>query len=381
MTTPDEDVDDALILLSKTERRRRARAARDPRFGESPQQTQTRRTARVKALAREAGFSRVGIAPASALTEDESLLRAWLAAGRHGTMAWLAEDVARRCDPRLVAPDAQTVVMLALDYDTAQPRTGDVDLRGGDQGWISRYAWGTDYHVIAEKRLKRLTEAVTSEFRAELGVDFRGESARTGPFRAVRDFRWYVDHGPLLERAWAVRAGLAWRGKHSLVIHPEHGSFFFLAGVVTSIALDPDVPMTDHCGSCTACVDACPTAAIVAPYVVDARRCISHTSIETPGRIPDAERPLLGDMLFGCDICQDVCPWNRFSKPSGEAAFEPRPGNLAPELAAITALDEAAFAERFAQSAVKRRGLAGLQDNARAVGEGRVSAPEQSGQD
>lgn len=365
---------DLHVVLSKSERRRRRKAeeARGQlREHETPQQRQTRHTALVKQLAKEAGFSRVGIATATALGQDEAALRDWLAAGRHGTMTWLADDVERRADPRLLTPGARSVVMLAVDYDSEQPRTGEVDLRGQDRAWISRYAWGTDYHLVLERRLKRLTEAVTRALAAELGQDFRGDGVRAGPFRAVRDFRWYVDHGPVLERAWAVRAGLGWRGKHSLVIHPEHGSFFFLACVVTTLDLQPDVAIVDHCGTCTACLDACPTQAIVAPYVVDARLCIAHTTIEIPGIIPQAERGLVGDQVFGCDICQDACPWNRFSRPSGEPEFEPRPGNLAPRLAEIEAMDSATFQRQFAQSAAKRRGLAGLQDNARAVREGR----------
>jgi epoxyqueuosine reductase len=362
---------DEFVVLSKSERRRRRRADQDPCAGETAEETRARRTARIKQLAKDAGFSRVGIATATALGTDEAWLRAWLEQGRHATMGWLAEDVDRRVDPRRLVPGARSVLMLAVEYDTAHPRTAEVDLRGENRAWISRYAWGTDYHVVVERRLKQWTEAVTQEFGQELGVAFRAPDVRQGPFRAVRDFRWYVDHGPVLERAWAVRAGLGWRGKHSLVLHPRHGSFFFLACVVTTLDLDVDQPIADHCGSCTACLDACPAQAIVAPYVVDAGLCISHTTIETPGVIPAEQRARVGDHLFGCDICQDVCPFNRFSQPSGEEAFEPRPGHLAPRLEDIAALDPETFARQFAQSAVKRRGLDGLQDNGRAVAEGR----------
>ena len=199
-----------------------------------------------------------------------------------------------------------------------------------------------------------------------MGERFRGPDGPIAPYKALRDLRWMVDYGPTLEREWAVRAGLGWRGKHSLVLHPRHGSFFFLACMITSIDLQPDAMMGDFCGTCTACLDACPTQAIVSPYVVDARLCISHTTIETPGEIPEPQRGLLGDQVFGCDLCQDACPWNRFSQP-GDAVFAPRPGNLAPQVDDLLAMDADAFARQFVQSAVKRRGLAGIQDNARAV--------------
>lgn len=368
-----EDDPDALIVLSKSERRRRARLKALPTWGETAEQTRARRTRQIKQWALEAGFSRVGIAPAAALVPELGRLQAWLAAGMHGTMDYMAEAPERRADPGQLVPGARSVVALALDYDTAHPRTRQVALEAEDRAWISRYAWGTDYHVVAEKRLKALTERVTAALKPELAEDFRGPGVPAGPFKAVKDFRWYVDHGPVLERTWAVRAGLGWQGKHSLVIHPRHGSYFFLAVIVTSLDLETDSTVADHCGTCTACLDACPTGAIVQPYVVDARKCLSHATIEVPGPVPVEMRNQLGDMLFGCDLCQDVCPWNRFSQPCGDPSFEPRPGNLAPTLAELEALDEATFAERFGQSAVKRRGLEGLQDNLRALRHGRLA--------
>lgn len=366
----DEDPE-ALVVRSKSERRRLAREALQPWLRETAEQTRARRTALVKQLSNDLGFSRVGIATAAPLPDDEGRLRAWLEQGRHGSMAWLADEVARRCDPGLVVDGARSVIVLACDYDTAQPRTRQIDLQGEDRAWISRFAWGTDYHLVLGKRLRRLEEALTRAWRPELQPDFRGPGVRPGPLRGVRDLRFYVDHGPLLERTWAARAGLGWRGKHSLLVHPAHGSFFFLACMVTSVELDADLPMTDHCGSCTACIDACPSRAIVAPYVVDARLCISHSTIEQAGRIHDAERSQVGDHVFGCDLCQDVCPWNRFSASCGQTEFEARPGLFAPKLSDLAGLDEEDFAARFQQSAVKRRGLDGLRDNVEAVREGR----------
>ncbi len=367
---------DNLVVLSKSARRRRTRARALATWGETAEQTRARRTALFKAQALACGFSRVGVARAQALPQAQAHLEAWLAAGHHGTMTWLADDVARRCDPLRVVPGAQSVVVLALDYDSAAPRTREVALQAEDRAWISRYAWGDDYHLVAEKRLKQLEIALTTALKPELGEHFRGPGGPIQPFKALRDLRWMVDHGPMLEREWAVRAGLGWRGKHTLVVHPRHGSLFFLACLVTSIDLEPDAPIGDFCGSCTACLDACPTQAIVAPYIVDARRCISHTTIETLGEIPVQERQLVGDQVFGCDICQDVCPWNRFSQP-GDPAFAPRPGLVAPRLDDLLALDADSFARQFAQNPVKRRGLAGLQDNARAVREQRSTLRKQ----
>lgn len=355
------------MVRSKSLRRRLAKQQALPTYGETPAQTQTRRTLRIKQMALNLGFSRIGVARAQALPQDLAHMQAWISAGMHGAMNWLAQDIEKRCDPQQLVPGAQSVIALALDYDTERPHTQQVDLRGEDRAWLSRYAWGTDYHVILERKLKALTDAVRVEFKLELGEQFRHDSTVRAPFKAVEDFRWYVDYGPVLERTWAEKAGLGWRGKHSLLIHPQSGSFFFLACIVTSIALDVDEPILDHCGTCTACLDACPTQAIVQPFVVDARLCISHTTIENTAEIPEAERHLVGDMLFGCDICQDVCPWNRFSKPTVEPQFSPRHGSFAPKLHDVLAMDQTQFAAQFGQSAVKRRGLTGLQDNARAV--------------
>jgi len=363
-----EDDPEALIVRSKSERRR---LQRRPWLRETPEQTRARRTALVKNLALELGFSRVGIAAAVPLPGDQLRLQAWLDAGHHAGMAWLAQETTRRCDPGLVVDGAKSVIVLAVDYDTAHPRTAAVRLAGEDRAWISRFAWGTDYHLVLHRRLRRLEEALTHAWRPELAADFRGPGVRPGPLRGVRDLRFYVDHGPVLERTWAVRAGLGWRGKHSLVIHPQHGSFFFLSCMVTSVELEPDSPMTDRCGTCRACIDACPTHAIREPFVVDARRCISHMTIEQDGRIPQQERALVGDHVFGCDLCQDACPWNRFAKPCGQAEFEPRPGLFAPQLAHLDALDEADFTAHFSQSPLKRRGREGLRDNIAAVREGR----------
>lgn len=319
-------------------------------------------TALVKAAAREAGFSRVGVASAHDRPDDVRHLVAWLDAGMHGPMAWMAKAPERRADPCRVVEGAASVIMLALDYDSDAPRSIDVVGRDGASaapgtGWISRYAWGDDYHDVAEKRLRSLTDVVARQVPALLGRDFD----------TAREFRWMVDYGPLLERRWAQEAGLGWQGKHSLLVDPKRGSFFFLAGIITTLPLVADAPQTDHCGSCTRCIDACPTGAIVRPYVVDARRCISTVTIETRGELEPAVAALVGDHVFGCDICQDVCPFNRFSRPSGEPAFAPRPGAVAPSLVDLLGLDEVGFRERFRRSPLKRAKWAGLVRNVRAV--------------
>ena len=329
-------------------------------------------SATVRALALEVGFSRVGFARAHDRPEDLARLRAWLDAGMHGPMAWMAKDPARRCDPGLVVVGARSAVVLALDYDSDAPRSVDVLGRQGDAapagtGWISRYAWGDDYHLVAERRLRALTERVEAVLGPRLPLDFRGAGADDGPFDARRDFRWEVDYGPMLERRWAEEAGLGWQGKHTLLVDPARGSYFFLATIITTIELVPDAPVADHCGSCTRCIDVCPTQAIVAPRLLDARRCLSTLTIETRGPLEPAEAALLGDHVFGCDLCQDVCPFNRFSRPSGEPGFAPREGLVAPDLAALAALDDKAFAARFAKSAVKRNKREGLQRNVDAV--------------
>lgn len=363
---------DALVVLTKSERRRRAKLRALPTWGETPEQTQTRRTALVKQLALNAGFSRVGIAQAMALPADQQALQRWLDAAMYGEMTWLAEGAARRCDPGLVVPGAQRVIVLALDYDTPHPHTHQVDLAGENRAWVSRYAWGDDYHVLIEQRLKRLEQAVAELLKPELGDHFRGPGGPVKPFKAFDDFRWSVDYGPVLERAWAQRAGLGWRGKHTLLVDPRRGSYFFLATVITTLALDVDPAQTDHCGSCTACIDACPTQAIVQAHVVDARRCISHATIEVAGELPPQARALVGDHLFGCDICQDVCPFNRFSQPCGEVAFEPRPNWMAPKLSTVLAMTDETV---LARSAMRRRGLAGLQNTAQAVQAARTQHP------
>ena len=296
--------------------------------------------ARAKGLARDEGFDLAGVARADA-PPDLAFFAEWVARGHAGEMAYLTSQVAKRSDLRAAFPWARSVVCVGLQYDTPHPYSTAAP---GDRGWISRYAWGEDYHDVMKARLDRVV--------ARLQVE-------AGPFQA----RAYVDTGPVAEKAWAAAAGLGAWGKNGCLLHPEHGSWFFLGEIVTDLDLPADAPRPDLCGSCTACLEACPTGALVAPYVLDATRCISYLTIEVKGAMPEGRRAGVGRHVFGCDICQDVCPWNRKRRHRGEAAFGPRPGAEAPDLAGLASLDEEAFRERFRRSPVKRAKRRGLVRN------------------
>ena len=295
---------------------------------------------RVREVAREVGFDVVGIAGPSAPPEL-AFFAEWVGRGHAGEMGYLTRQVAKRSDLQAAFPWARSVICLGLQYDTPQPYSTEAP---AGRGWISRYAWGDDYHDVMKAMANRVVERLRDEIP---------------PFEA-----WtYVDTGPLVERAWAAAAGLGAWGKNTCLLHPEHGSWFFLAEIVTDLELRADSPRTDMCGSCTACLEACPTGALPAPYVLDATRCISYLTIELKGSIPGPQREGLGRHVFGCDICQDVCPWNRKRRRRGGARFEPRPGSVGPDLVELAALDAAAFRERFRGSPVKRAKRRGLLRN------------------
>jgi epoxyqueuosine reductase len=303
---------------------------------------------RVRDLAREAGFDLVGVAGASAPPEL-AFFAEWVGRGHAGEMGYLTSQVAKRGDLRVAFPWARSVICVGLQYDTPHPYSTEAP---PERGWISRYAWGDDYHDVMQAMLERVVDRLRSEVPS---------------FEA----RIYVDTGPLVERAWAAAAGLGAWGKNTCLLHPEHGSWFFLGEIVTDLELAPEAPRADMCGSCTACLEACPTGALPAPYVLDARRCISYLTIELKGPIPEAQREDVGRHVFGCDICQDVCPWNRRRRHRGGDPFEPRPDGVAPELAPLAALGDEAFRERFRRSPVKRAKRRGLLRNvAVALGNG-----------
>lgn len=297
---------------------------------------------RVRAEARRQGFDAVGFARAEA-HPDAARLKAWLAEGRHGTMAWMARDPDRRSDPRRILREVKTVISVGLGYYVGDgplashggPDSGD-QTRPALRGRIARYAWGRDYHKRTRKRVLRLARAI----------------------RALQPARWaaYVDTGPILDRGWAERAGLGWIGKNTNVIVKDAGSWLFLGEILTDLDLEADPPARNHCGTCSRCIAACPTGAIVAPYQLDARRCISYLTIEHKGLIPLELRPAIGTRIFGCDDCQDVCPWNRFATPTANPDFAARPDQQTPELIPLLDLDHPGFLERYQGTAIRRAG-------------------------
>lgn len=293
----------------------------------------------VKARARSIGFSKVGVARAEPLFEEGDRLGVWLNSGYHGSMEWMARNVDRRTDPSLIVPGARSVICLAMNYASNDRHEEDPAI-----GKISRYAWGLDYHDFLGRKIRELWEWLKE---AEPSADGR----------------YYVDTGPVMEKVWAQRAGLGWIGKHSNLIARDAGSWLFLAEIITTLDLVADHPETDHCGTCTLCIEACPSDAIVEPYVVDSNRCISYLTIEHRGDF-DASLPLDG-WIYGCDVCQDVCPWNeRFSQPVHPASpFQPRDGNRAPVLQDWKEMTSREFSERFRGSPIKRTKHDGLTRN------------------
>jgi epoxyqueuosine reductase len=297
---------------------------------------------RIRASARAVGFDRIGFAVADDLGPKAGL-EGWLARSYHGTMAWMARDPARRRDPRQAAAGARTVVSVAANYF----HPGDTGGEAGT-GRISRYAWGGDYHVTVKRQLLAFLERV------------RGDLSRSYPRLGARA---YVDTGPVLEKAWAHTAGVGWVGKHSNVITREGGSWIFLGELLLEAEIEPDSPATDFCGTCTRCIDACPTGAIVAPTVVDSRRCISYLTIEHRGAIEPELRAPMGDWIFGCDVCQDVCPWNKFARPAADSSYAPRTERAVPRLTELARLDRPAFAELTRGTNLRRPGWAGFLRN------------------
>jgi len=301
--------------------------------------TEPERLARlVKDLGRRQGFDLVGISPVAPPPHEASFAE-WLKQGYAGEMTYLPRTEARRRHPGSFLPWAKSVISVALNYYTPYQRPTHND---GLKGWIARYAWGDDYHGILEERLATFHLAL--------------EEAVGHPIQA----RAYVDAGPVLERDFGARAGIGWFGKNTTLLSTEIGSYFFLGELFTDLELAPDTPIRDRCGQCTLCLKACPTNAFVGPYVLDARRCISYLTIELKGPIPRDLRPLVGIHVFGCDICQEVCPYNTKPPVTAEAGFFPREGLHAPDLLPLLALTEEEFRVKFRHSPItraKRRGL------------------------
>jgi epoxyqueuosine reductase len=289
-----------------------------------------------EALTRQAlieGFDLVGIARSGAATSSDRL-HAWLEAGMHGDMAWMATTREVRADPASLLPGCRSVIAVAMSYRTSRPPSTDPPPTA-DRVWVSRYAWGRDYHRVLKRRLVRLGKWL----------------ADRAPGSA---WRTCVDTAPILEREWAARAGLGWIGKNTMLLNRKLGSELFLGVLLTDLELVPDAPATSHCGRCTACLEACPTSAFPEPGVLDARRCVSYLTIEHRGEIPDEAAAGMGAMVAGCDICNEVCPWTRRAPADRHPEFQPAPGRERPRAAELEALDEDGWRAWRAGSALNR---------------------------
>ena len=296
----------------------------------------------IKQEATRLGFDACGVSKAERLDDEARRLEQWLLDGRQASMGWMERNFEKRIDPRELVEGAKSVVSVLHNY--YQPvEHGEAP----DVGKISRYAWGDDYHDVMKEKLYRL---------------YNWLDEHTGGIGG----RVFVDSAPVLDKAWAQRSGLGWMGKHSNLISRELGSYFFIGEMIIDVPLAPDGPLPDYCGSCTRCIDACPTDAIYQPYAVDANRCISYLTIEHRGdSLPEPLKPQVGNWIFGCDICQDVCPWNKFKRPTSEPRYLPRPGVTDTELREWVELDLEAFRKRFRKNPVKRAKFEGFARNVR----------------
>ncbi|MSP36876.1 MAG: tRNA epoxyqueuosine(34) reductase QueG [Deltaproteobacteria bacterium] len=295
-------------------------------------------SARIKTAAQQLGFELVGISAVKAPLHEQSFAQ-WLRDGFAGELGYMARTETLRRDPHELVPWAESVISVGLNYFTPPARPESV---AGTAGWISRYAWGDDYHELMQGKLQALLQSIEQH----AGTPVQG--------------RAFVDSGPVLERDHAGVAGLGWIGKNTQLISPKKGSWFFLGELFVDLPLVYDRPIRDRCGKCDLCLKACPTQAFVGPYILDARRCISYLTIELKGFMPRHLRPLVGNHIFGCDICQDVCPYNVKAEASAESAFGPRPGLHAPQLTPLLSLSAAEFREKFRGSPIlraKRRGF------------------------
>ncbi len=302
-------------------------------------------TKKIKQKALEIGFHKIGIVRAESLAKERERLESWLANNFHGTMQWIEREPEKRADPNLLFPGVKSLVVVALNYYTPYEHENEPE-----KGKISRYAWGDDYHDVLKEKLRLLFDWIKTEIPEAEG-------------------KICVDTAPIMDKAWAARAGLGWIGKHSNLITKEYGSWVFLGEILLDFELEYDTETVEnHCGTCTKCLDACPTSAIVAPFVVDSKKCLSYATIEL--RSPDLPTEIaenLNGWFYGCDICQDVCPWNRFEKPTEEARFEPRRGETSADLEEVLSFTPEKYAERFRRSAIKRAKIHGLQRNAKAL--------------
>ena len=290
----------------------------------------------IKTESKKLGFLSCGISKAEFLEEEAPRLEQWLNEGKHGKMAYMENYFDKRLDPRLLVPGAKSVVSLLLNYYTEEQQA-----EGAPK--ISKYAYGTDYHFVIKDKLKQLFQIIKDQIGAING-------------------RVFVDSAPVMDKAWAVRSGLGWQGKNTNLISQKVGSFFFIAELIVDLELDYDTPVTDHCGTCTACIDACPTEAL-SPYQIDASKCISYLTIELKDQIPTEFQNKMGDWAFGCDICQDVCPWTRFSQQHKERLFNPKPEILDYSKKDWEEITQETFNTIFKNSAIKRTRYEGIKRN------------------
>lgn len=295
------------------------------------------RTFLIKQEALRLGFLSCGISQATFLEQEAPRLESWLKKEMHGEMSYMENHFDKRLDPRLLVDGAKSVVSLLLNYYPSE-------IQDSDTYKISKYAYGQDYHFVIKDKLKDLLKFIQTEIGEVNG-------------------RVFVDSAPVLDKAWATKSGLGWIGKNSNLITKQVGSFYFIAELIIDLELEYDSPTTDHCGSCTACIDACPTQAIIQPYVVDGSKCISYFTIELKDQIPQEMKGKFDDWMFGCDVCQDVCPWNRFSKSHSEPLFNPNPELLRYSKKDWQEITEEVFKKVFKNSAVKRTKLEGLKRN------------------
>jgi epoxyqueuosine reductase len=300
-------------------------------------------TERIKSKASELGFTNIGIARAELLKEEAKHLDTWLSLGYQASLQWMEREPEKRTNPQIILPGAQSIVCVGMNYYSPEEHSENSEI-----GKISRYAWGEDYHLILSEQLEKLLEFIQLEVPEAAG-------------------KFYVDTGPMMDKAWAAQSGIGWMGKHTNIITRDYGSWIFLGEILLNVVLEYDKPITDLCGTCTACIDACPTHAIVQPYVLDSNRCISYLTIEHREVLPKELIPEFQNWIFGCDICQDVCPWNRFQKETKEPLFHPRKENTAPILAELVEINQEEFSRQFRRSTVKRTKQSGLIRNVRAV--------------
>jgi epoxyqueuosine reductase len=303
----------------------------------------TRLTRALKQEAERLGFDGCGVSKAEPLDEEAVRLEQWLLEGRYGTMDWMAEHFDKRIDPTQLVEGAESVISVLQHYDTPPRHADDPEV-----GNISRYAWGDDYHQVMKDALYRLYHWL----EAEVGAEVHG--------------RAFVDSAPVMDKAWAARSGLGWQGKHTNLLNRDAGSFFFLGELIVDVPLATDAPVPDACGTCTRCLDACPTDALYQPYAIDASRCISYLTIEhATDDVPSELVADVGSWIFGCDICQDVCPWNKFRQTAREARYRPRSGVVHTDLRDWAEMNLDEFERRFADSPVQRATFEGFQRNVR----------------